>query len=278
MLQEYHPAAESQPSFTLGAFQKIQRKREILDQQSHFHLAITVILISYLQIMKMKIFIGKQDLGSAIMNGDIYSCGGLRGYITPALKDCQKNVRGHWEKAPSMNTERAGFSMTTLGDSIIAAGGFNSRGIPLKTTKESGKSWGMIPLDSIELFDGNSWKNLTNKLPRPIGSHCAVSISDTEILFIGGENIFSSRSNDIISSVIHFDINDGFTGKQIPNMKYTRKKFGCAMFKGEVYVAGGDVTEGVVDGRRKSKKKTADRTSEILNLETLVWSFNRGKI
>lgn len=58
-----------------------------------------------------------------------------------ALKDCQKNVRGHWEKAPSMNTERAGFSMTTLGDSIIAAGGFNSRGIPLKTTKESGKSW-----------------------------------------------------------------------------------------------------------------------------------------
>ena len=40
-----------------------------------------------------------------------------------------------------MNTETAGFSTTTLGDSIIAAGGFNSRGIPLKTTKESGKSW-----------------------------------------------------------------------------------------------------------------------------------------
>ena len=40
-----------------------------------------------------------------------------------------------------MNTETAGLSMATLGDSIIAAGEFNSRGIPLKTTKESGKSW-----------------------------------------------------------------------------------------------------------------------------------------
>ena len=35
---------------------------------------------------------------------------------------------------------------------------------------------GMIPLDSVEIFDGKSWKNLTSKLPRPIGSHCAVSI------------------------------------------------------------------------------------------------------
>lgn len=42
------------------------------------------------------------------------------------LKDCYKNIKGRWVKTASMNTERSGFSMTVMGDSIIVAGGINT--------------------------------------------------------------------------------------------------------------------------------------------------------
>ena len=47
-------------------------------------------------------------------------------------------------------------------------------------------------------------------------------LSDTEILFIGGGQFFDPFFDGVSSSVVHYDINDGFTGRQFPKMKYRR--------------------------------------------------------
>lgn len=51
-------------------------------------------------------------------------------------------------------------------------------------------------------------------------------LSDTEILFIGGSQFYQPAITDgVSSSVVHYDINEGFTGRQFSQMKYGRLYF-----------------------------------------------------
>mgnify|MGYP000970969602 CR=1 FL=1 len=44
------------------------------------------------------------------------------------LTDCYKNVQGNWVKNANLNTPRSKHTMTTMGNSMIVAGGRNNEG------------------------------------------------------------------------------------------------------------------------------------------------------
>ena len=47
------------------------------------------------------------------------------------FRNCFKNEGGNWIEFDSMNVARERFTLTTLGDKILAAGGENSKGYVL---------------------------------------------------------------------------------------------------------------------------------------------------
>ncbi|XP_023332644.1 uncharacterized protein LOC111704592 isoform X2 [Eurytemora carolleeae] len=128
------------------------------------------------------------DVGLAIMKGEIYACGGGLENGAQYSADCYKNVGGNWVKSANLNTPRSKHTMTTIGNSMIVAGGRNNEGFRL--------------LSSMEIFKGEKWETLEHKLPIPVKAHCAVAISDKEILFIAGDNTNGKHGGQTVGNQV----------------------------------------------------------------------------
>ena len=99
------------------------------------------------------------------------------------------------------------------------------------------------------------WVKLPYTLSSSRAGHCAVPVSDTEILIIGGT--FGNKT--LVAEKYNI-----FTGKitSFPSSSY-RFTHACALYNGEVYVSG---------GVEVSKQAVGFTDSvEVLNLETLKW-------
>ena len=179
--------------------------------------------------------------GAAVLNNQLYYCGGFDLVKNDVTDKCFKNDGGNWVAVPSMNKPKFSQTMTSVGSYILVTGGYN---------KEEAS---IAPLDTVEIFDGAVWVKLPYTLSSVRQNHCAVPLSNTEILVIGG----SFDSDTLVAEKYNI-----FTGEMssIPSSSDERYAHACALFNGEVYVSGGALT-----------KEKILSSVEVLNLKTLTW-------
>ncbi|XP_023348627.1 ring canal kelch homolog isoform X2 [Eurytemora carolleeae] len=208
-------------------------------------------------------------LGAAVLNGQIVYCGG-RDNDNEYRRNCFKNEGMDWIEFESMNVARIDFTLTTLGDKILAAGGYNSK---------EGRT------ATVEVFDGSSWKLQNYELTSVRNLHCAVPISESQVMLLGG------FSNGYLSLVEVYSIEEGFIA-ELPSMPTARYGLGCSMFKGEIWTAGGynggslDVVEVLTPGFtggtwRSGPKLTKSRyylTMEVLDNSLVVFGGVGGGV
>ena len=181
--------------------------------------------------------------GAAVLNNQLYYCGGFDTDKIDVTDKCFKNDGGNWVAVPSMNDPKFSQTMTSVGSYILVTGGYSyNRDCPI------------APLDTVEIFDGAVWVKLPYTLSSVRENHCAVPLSNTEILVIGG----SFDSDTLVAEKYNI-----FTGEMssIPSSSDERYAHACALFNGEVYVSGG-VSSTILSGVEGV---------EVLNLETLTW-------
>ena len=181
--------------------------------------------------------------GAAVLNNQLYYCGGFDTDKIDDTDKCFKNDGGNWVAVPSMNDPKFSHTMTSVGSYILVTGGYSYN-------KEEAS---IAPLDTVEIFDGAVWIKLSYKLSSLRENHCAVPVSNTEILVIGG----SFDSKTLVAEKYNI-----FTGEMtsIPSSSDERYAHACALFNGEVYVSGGALT-----------KEKILSSVEVLNLKTLTW-------
>ena len=169
---------------------------------------------------------------AAVLNNQLYYCGGFNVNNFNDTNKCFKNERGNWVAVPSMNEPKYFHTMTTVGSYILVTGGYSSI-----STDPFGA------LDSVDIFDGAVWVKLPYTLSSVRERHCAVPVSDTEILIIGG------TFGNITLVAEKYNI---FTGDitSIPSSSAERFGHACALLNGEVYVSGGAV---ITTQRKKVK-------------------------
>jgi len=161
---------------------------------------------------------------AASLGNNVYTCGGsdLPSYLNQCYM-VDVSDGGNWVSSAPMITNRSDFSLVRVSDYLFAIGGLSSQG--------SGE-------DTIEVFDGLTWKLANMKLKIARFGHCSVQINDMEILVMGGGGNGHHKAR--FSSVELLNVVDG-TSIQKTEMTMTRQYFGCSYVKEEnrVYVSGG---------------------------------------
>ena len=154
--------------------------------------------------------------GAAVLNNQLYYCGGFNFNNFNDTNKCFKNERGNWVAVPSMNEPKYYQTMTSVGSYILVTGG-----VSFITNGE---------LDTVEIFDGVVWVKLPYTLSSRRAGHCAVPVSDTEILIIGGTlgTLVAEKYNIFTGDIM-----------SIPSSSIERYGHACALLNGEVYVSGG---------------------------------------
>lgn len=173
---------------------------------------------------------------AAALGSHVFTCGGT--CLADTLDDCYTvDVASDvvWRPAAHMNQNRAEFSLTAMEDFLVAIGGYNGS-----------------YLETIEIFDGESWTIEEFNLIQPRFAHCSVKINDEEILVLGGAG-YDGR----LSSLEKVNILEE-SSILLGSMTMPRMYFGCAFSREEnrVYVSGGFGTTSLV---------------EYLDLDSLEW-------
>jgi len=176
-----------------------------------------------------------RSTAATIYNGSLQICGGWN--IDDSFFDeCRVVENGEWKSVSKLVVPRDEHTLNTLGDKMIVTGGYGD----LKF------------LDVVEIFDGESWKRSADKLSIPRSGHCAVSISDTELVTIGGQ---TSNGGPILVSLPNIEMyEEGIGWYEIGEIYPPRFGHACALMGNEIIVSGGSAGDQVV---------------EALNLETL---------
>lgn len=125
-----------------------------------------------------------------------------------------------WTSIPAIEM-RNHFTMTAVGNSIVVAGGIEGR-FP-----------GGFVLSSVQVYQDGDWTRVTD-LPSGRLWHCAVAISDHEVVFAGG-----AQGAYIMDSVELLDLKTG-QWTSLPPMPTPRTNLGCTLWGGiYLLVAGG---------------------------------------
>lgn len=108
--------------------------------------------------------------GAAVLGSKVFLCGGFNGG-TVYYAACHVLENGAWSSGPQMTSQRRMFTLNTVGDVLVAAGGHNG-----------------IQLQTVEIYTEaqGRWQTASWKLSASRQEHCAVTLSDTEIIVAGG--------------------------------------------------------------------------------------------
>jgi hypothetical protein len=174
--------------------------------------------------------------GAAVMNGILYFCGGRLQSDQVVRKTCYKNVDGRrrrWvELEAKMNFARQHFTMTILNGNILVMGGQSSNKLE-------------DYMDTIEVYDGTTWKLIPGTLTSQRSKHCTVTVSESSVYLIGGlAQGFDRRTME------RYTLQGKKPAARLENMPEGRNGHACALFGGDIWVAGGwstyDYTDSVV--------------------------------
>jgi len=178
-----------------------------------------------------------RSTAATIYNQTLHVCGGWN-LDDSFFDECRIFEDGEWKTVSKLVVPRNDHTLNTLGDKMIITGGYGD----LKF------------LDVVEIFDGESWKRSGDKLSSERSGHCAVSISDTELVVIGGQ---TSNGGPILVKLPNVEMyEEGVGWYEITEIYPPRYGHACALMGNEVIVSGGSFT---------------DKRVEALNLETLEW-------
>ena len=127
-----------------------------------------------------------------------------------------------WVNATNMNVGRWLFTMNNVGSHILVMGG------------QSNNSF-LSTLNNLELFDGETWQERPFNLSFAFSYHCAVTISETEVVVIAG---FLTLGQVVIEK---YDIFNGLVQTNFSSFPDSTYIYGhaCTLFEGEIIVAGG---------------------------------------
>merc|ERR1711962_851626 len=114
---------------------------------------------------------------AAKLGEQIFNCGGhLSSQLGGTPKCYATNWKGGcWSRAEDMNVARIAHTLTTVGDTLVVAGG------------HGGAAGGITA--SVEIRTEHScWKVANWTLEKPVQRHCAIAISDSELMVISGQS------------------------------------------------------------------------------------------
>jgi len=147
---------------------------------------------------------------------------------------------GSWISTTSMYLNRLGAAAAWIEGNWWVTGGYAA---------------GATYFSSTEIFSEGSWYPGVN-LPDKVWLHCMVSINGTHIFMSGGMN---HRGHHIGDTYIYTH-SAGFV-KQL-DMSYPRYSHACALYKGDVWVAGGI-----------GSRYNTIRSVEKFSLQSLTWTM-----
>jgi len=110
----------------------------------------------------------------AVLKDKIYSCGGHVSEAQLGSKKCfaASTDGGSWSRVEDMNVKRFGFTLTAVGDQLVATGG----------TRQG--------LRSVEIYKvGSGWRTANWTLDVGAYRHCAVALSDSQIMVVSGRRM-----------------------------------------------------------------------------------------
>ncbi len=125
-------------------------------------------------------------------------------------------VNGHWVELPHMLQPRAAAAAAVVGNRIIVTGGVDANGAPLDTT---------------EIFDGNSW---TLGAPIPTPRQMLAAASDAKLMYVVG----GSNGNADLKTVEAYDPAAN-TWMSLPDLPQARSDLGVAIADGRLVAVGG---------------------------------------
>jgi len=156
--------------------------------------------------------------GAAVLGDTIYYCGGYS-WISKVFDDCYSTRIGNpdWSKASKLQVARSFFSMTTVGDKIIITGGAE-------------KDW--VGFNSVEIFENGKWSLASWKIKHNMHGHCAVAVSSSELVILGG---WEKR---YLTDVTKINVNSGKSSELAP-LPEGLGRHQCLYDTGHIFVSGG---------------------------------------
>ncbi len=130
-------------------------------------------------------------------------CGGFDGSI---YRECFFLDENEWIATNSMISPRkyASISTSALYKMVVTGGHYNDDAY-----------------NTVEGLSEDGWKIISDNIPVKIDEHCSVSVNETTILIIGG-----NQNGEISSNTFFFNTETG-TWWQGPDLKQSRKQHSC---------------------------------------------------
>ena len=191
--------------------------------------------------------------GAAVLGSEVFLCGGFKedGSNTD-VSTCSVLKGGTWQEGPSMSVKRTDFPMISVGDMLVATGGVTNYG------SENSNSVDIL------LKSRNSWELASWTLTMNRFDHCAVALSDTEMVIAGGR-IYDDGEFFYTSSVEKYNIFSGAV-ETWPQLPISVSGLACSLWENNLIVSGG--------GRRKPEGGNTDISPLVfkLDLSSMTWT------
>jgi len=127
-------------------------------------------------------FVNYGSVGEVGMDNKPIICGGF--YNTSS---CHTYSDGQWVEGPALNIGKKEASMVKTDLGIIISGGLDERG---------------DLISSQDMLTPSGWKEIIS-LPKPVRSHCLITLNATHIMSIGGHNGITSLSEVNILDIVN---------------------------------------------------------------------------
>jgi hypothetical protein len=180
---------------------------------------------------------------AAVLGSKVFLCGGS---ISPSCNILEGNT---WRNGSDMIMKRYGLSLTSLGDTLIAVGGFD---IALQED-----------ISSVEYYKDEEahWQLAPWQLSPGRDAHCAVTLSNSELILSGGSHRLEDGNYEILSLVQKYNIETGEVFA-LPDLRRPTHCHACTL-QGDSLVVSGGLNGGGEIQAAVSK----------LSLSTFTWSY-----
>lgn len=155
---------------------------------------------------------------AALLGNNVFYCGG---FTTGPLTTCYKLDNGAWTTGPSLSEAREEHTMNRVGDKLVVIGGI-------------GASWATLSSVEILTSGGSSWQLATWPVKNSRKRHCTATLSDTEVIVIGGLDGVVGCS----ASVEKYNVNTGIM-VQLTDLPLALAQHQCAVMNNKLFVTGG---------------------------------------
>jgi len=194
----------------------------------------------------------RREHSSNVLSGEVIVCGGYP--LENNARSCEKLTTSGWQNFAQMAKKRTYHSGHTLANTILLVGGTNDDYDSHETSEYIDTSGKSSPGPRIS--PGRSY-------------HCGVTVDQSKIVLIGGENALSSVT-------LMEGLNEGetTTSKNLPSLNIGRYDHACG-----AYLKEDGNMELIVVGRHRSGNEANSKTTETFSFpEGTRWKLTSGRL